>query len=108
MVFQPPITNADGSKSRVKSRQTHAVKSLWKQMGRHIGEDDATERVGHSAQLTHDHEISGAKDGVNAGRPGYCKLKRSNRLSQPDEPDRQRVGEHGNTLTLQRGDISSQ
>src|SRR6185503_21162051 len=83
---------------RGRALQSHAVKFLRGEMGGYIREEDATESVVHNAQLTPDRKISRGKDGVNARRTGDGKLKRSNRLSQPDELNRQRVGEHRNAL----------
>src|SRR2546427_9618332 len=88
--------------------QQHAVKLLRREMGCHVCEDDSTETVAHSAQLAPDCEIRRAKDGVNARRPGECKLKRSKRLSQPGELNRQWVSEHIDTLIAQSGDVSGQ
>ena len=73
-------------------------------MGRNVGENDGSEIVGHRSQLIPGCEISGRKDCVRAGWPGYSKLKGSNRLYYPDKLDRYGIGEHIHSLSLQTGD----
>ena len=77
-------------------------------MGRPIREDDSAETVVDRAQQTPSHEIGRAKNAIRARRPRECKLECSNRLLQPDELNRQWIGEHGDTLIPQSRDTAGQ
>jgi hypothetical protein len=82
--------------------EARAIKLPGREMGRHIGENDATEPVSHSARLTPGREISRAKDGVNARRPGERERKVTCQRSLGcDEANGQRISMYGDTLILE-------
>ena len=81
-----------------------AVKLAWRKVRLHVRKNDAAKPVAHAAQLAPHIQISRGKNTVNARRSADCKLKCSNWLSQPDEPDRQWISENRNTSIPQRSD----